>query len=112
MIFTLIINNKHCVRVFFRTDLLRNKNVKTIGEMEAINEENQIEQNSLEKEAAEADASELLQPRWSVITYESVAVSNLTYDEALDWVKKLDEQQISGLCIVTDEAAAKIGNVN
>ena len=71
--------------------------------MEVTNEENQIEENLPEKKA-----SEFSERIWTVVTYESVAVSNLTYDEALNWVKKLDEQKISGLCIVTDEAAARI----
>lgn len=80
-----------------------------ISEMEVKDEENHTENNFSEDKPND---SEFLEPRWSVVTYESVAVSNLTYGEALDWVKKLDEQKISGLCIVTDEAAARIGNTN
>lgn len=76
-----------------------------IGEMEVKNEENHTENNLPEEKT---NASEFTERRWSVVTYESVAVGNLTYDEALDWVRKLDGQKISGLCIVTDAAAARI----
>ncbi len=51
---------------------------------------------------------ELELANWSVITFEGVAVSGLTYEEAHRWLAKLNEQRISGLCIVTDEAAARM----
>lgn len=78
-----------------------------LSEMEVKDTEKQTEEN-----LPEINASEFSEWLWSVVTYESVAVSNLTYNEALDWVKKLDEQKMSGLCIVTDEAAARIRNSN
>lgn len=78
-----------------------------LSEMEVRDAENQTEEN-----LPEIKASEFSERCWSVVTYESVAVSNLTYSEALDWVRKLDEQKMSGLCIVTDEAAARIRNSN
>ena len=53
-------------------------------------------------------AEELELANWSVITFEGVAVSNLTYAEAREWLDKLNGQKISGLCIVTDEAAARM----
>lgn len=53
-------------------------------------------------------ASELQEQRWSVVSFESVAVRNLTYDEARIWLEKLQKQKISGLCIVTDEAADRL----
>ncbi len=51
---------------------------------------------------------ELGEPRWSVVTFESSAANNLTYDEAFQKMQQLKEQNVSGLCIVTDEAAARI----
>lgn len=60
-----------------------------------------------ENEPTEPIYSEMTQPCWSVITYESVAVSGLTYAEALEWVEKLRSQKVSGLCIVTDSAAER-----
>ena len=53
-------------------------------------------------------SGELGAPRWSVVTFESVAVTNLSYDEASKLMEKLRRQKVSGLCIVTDEAAARI----
>lgn len=59
-------------------------------------------------ETPENALDELELPQWSIVTFEGVAMSNLTYKEARDWLEKLNEQKISGLCIVTDEAAARI----
>lgn len=53
-------------------------------------------------------SSELNEPRWSVVTFEICAASGLTYDEAAEEAKKLEAKKISGLCIVTDEAAGKV----
>jgi hypothetical protein len=53
-------------------------------------------------------SSELNEPCWSVVSFESVAVRGLTYADAKSWLEKLEKQNISGLCIVTDEAAARI----
>ena len=50
-------------------------------------------------------ASELTIPGWSIVSFEGVAMSGLSYEEASGWMEKLDRQKISGLCIVTDEAA-------
>jgi hypothetical protein len=61
----------------------------------AMNEENEL-------------TSELNEPRWSVVSFESVAVRNQTYAEAKQWLEKLQKQNISGLCIVTDEAAERM----
>lgn len=53
-------------------------------------------------------ASELSEPRWSVVTFETRAAANLTYQEAVAEMEKLAARKVSGLCIVTDEAAAKV----
>lgn len=52
--------------------------------------------------------SELLSERWSVISFEKCEASGLTYAEAMRRMAELDNQRIAGLCIVTDEAAARI----
>jgi len=85
--------------------------------METENKENQSPEDSMivetkENLSTDAIASELNEPRWSVATYESVAFSGLTYQEALEWVEKLETQKISGICIITDEAAARISGKN
>lgn len=59
-------------------------------------------------EGSENEINELELPCWSIVSFEGVAMSGLTYDEARKWIEKLNEQNISGLCIVTDEAAARI----
>ncbi len=61
-------------------------------------------------ESIEGFGSELQQPIWSVVSFESVAVSGLHYDEAVRWVEKLNSQKVSGLCSVTDEAAGRVSN--
>jgi len=54
--------------------------------------------------------NELNESRWSVVTFERCAASNLTYGEAIREMEKLQTQKISGLCIVTDEAAQRVAN--
>ena len=52
-------------------------------------------------------ASELLESRWSVISFEKCEASGLTYAAALQTMDELESNKISGLCIVTDEAAER-----
>ncbi len=52
--------------------------------------------------------SELNEPRWSVVSFESRAAGSLTYAQATEKLAKLAAQKVSGLCIITDEAAARI----
>lgn len=67
------------------------------------------EQRDAEAAQTETEvSSELNEPRWSVVSFESVAVHGLNYTDAKNWLEKLQKQNISGLCIVTDEAAARI----
>ncbi len=42
------------------------------------------------------------------MSFEKVVEGNLTYDEAVQKMQKLIEQKVSGLCIITAEAAKKI----
>ena len=64
--------------------------------------------------AAEANVSndnyvnELREPRWSVVSFEQCAAKNLTYEEAERKIAELEKQGVSGLCVVTDEAAKRI----
>jgi hypothetical protein len=44
------------------------------------------------------------------VTFENCAASNLTYEEAVEKLKKLEAEKISGLCIITDEAAQRMIN--
>jgi len=66
-------------------------------------------QNSLIS-AVEDESSELNKPCWSIISFEKQQAKNLTYNEALKKINKLKKQNISGLCIITNEAAERITN--
>lgn len=79
-----------------------------IDEMETKHEENEILETAQEVAPAEEVSSELSQPCWSVVTYKSIAVSHLTYDEAVQWAEDLKKQGVSGLCVITDAAAARV----
>ncbi|MEZ5427814.1 MAG: hypothetical protein R2747_16210 [Pyrinomonadaceae bacterium] len=62
-----------------------------------------------EEAASEEDfSSELNEPRWSVVTFEKCVARGLTYDEAFQKMEELRKENLSGLCILTDEAAARI----
>ena len=52
--------------------------------------------------------SELNEPRWSVVSFEICVANNLTYAQAEQKLKELEAAKVSGLCIITDEAAARI----
>ena len=58
--------------------------------------------------SAEDFPSELAESIWSVITFDETAASGLTYDEAVRLRIKLEAEKVSGLCIITDEAAARM----
>ncbi|MCA1623347.1 MAG: hypothetical protein LC768_06555 [Acidobacteria bacterium] len=58
--------------------------------------------------AIETIPSELNEPRWSVVSFEKYLAKNLTYNEAIKKINKLKKQNVSGLCIITDEAAERI----
>lgn len=53
--------------------------------------------------------NELREPRWSVVTFERRAAKNLSYAQAEAKLGELARQKISGLCIITDEAAERVG---
>lgn len=52
--------------------------------------------------------SELDAPIWSVISFEKRVGKNLNYADAAAMLKKLIGAKVSGLCIITDEAAEKM----
>ncbi|HRH40790.1 MAG TPA: hypothetical protein PKY82_04035 [Pyrinomonadaceae bacterium] len=89
-------------------------NLREVDEMSANHEKDQQMETAQEvaPEAAETEyfSSELNQPCWSVVTYKSVAVSRLTYEEAAQWAEDLKKQGISGICVITDDAAARIAD--
>ena len=65
-----------------------------------------------ENDCSEAASSEINAARWSVVSFEECAAKNLTYAEAAAELKHLAARKTAGLCIITDEAAARIENKN
>jgi hypothetical protein len=51
--------------------------------------------------------SELLEPRWSVVSERGCEASGVNYDEAARLVRRLRDDKIHGLCIISDEAARR-----
>ena len=62
------------------------------------------------QEQTEATENELEQPRWAVISFERREGDALTYQQAVQMLKELESQKVTGLAIVTDEAAACIAS--
>lgn len=56
----------------------------------------------------ENSSSELSKPRWSVVSFEKCLASSLTYEQAARKLEGYGAKKVSGLCIITDEAAEKI----
>lgn len=77
------------------------------SEMKKKKKENSGETSAVE-DSGENLPSELDAPVWSVITFEECAANGLTYADAVEKLEKLKAEKVSGLCIVTDEACARI----
>jgi len=52
--------------------------------------------------------NELLERRWSVVSFDKCEASNLTYERAAKKLSELEAAKVAGLCIVTDEAATRM----
>lgn len=57
----------------------------------------------------EAIESELDKPMWSVVSFDQRQAGGLTYKQAVKLLSELDAYDIPGLCIITDEAADRLG---
>ena len=75
---------------------MKKKKKENPGETSAV-------ENSGENLRSELDA-----PVWSLITFDKCAANGLTYADAAEQLEKLKAENVSGLCIVTDEACARI----
>jgi hypothetical protein len=53
-------------------------------------------------------ACELNEARWSVVSFDKMEAAGLSYVEASALMVKLDSYGVTGLCIVTDEAALRM----
>ena len=73
-----------------------------------------VEFSQQQKETVEPRAapgmveSELDQQLWSVISFEKCETSGLTYSEAMAKLNDLERRDIAGLCIVTNDVAARL----
>jgi hypothetical protein len=77
--------------------------------MEAKEKEKVEKVSSAKEKAPKKEVSSQLYERcWSVVNFEACVASGLTYDEAVLEMKKHAKEKASGLCIITDEAAARI----
>lgn len=52
--------------------------------------------------------SELDLPRWSLVSFDACEASGLTFGEAAEMMTAKEAEGVYGLCIVTDEAAARL----
>ena len=75
-------------------------------EQEKIREETGERQT--DENTAEMFLSELAALCWSVVSFDKCEASNLTYEQAEVKIQELLAQKVSGLCIITDEAAERI----
>ena len=76
---------------------------------EAANAQNKELGSAKEQETSNTNStSELREPRWSVVSFETRVAKNLSYEEAERKIAELESQKIAGLCLITDEAAERI----
>lgn len=75
---------------------------------EDLEKKEETTQENEEVSSEETISSELNEPVWSVVSFEKSLKNNLTYDEALELMEKSKAKKISGLCIITDEAAQRL----
>ena len=61
-----------------------------------------------EVESETAVTSEIDEPAWAVVSFDRTEVSRLTYAQAVFVMNELAAQGTTGLCIITNEAAARI----
>ena len=80
--------------------------------IEAQSDEQNVLPPEEENVSTENFPNELREAIWSVVSFDKCEAGNLTYPEAEQKIKELEAQNVSGLCIVTDEAAARIAAKN
>lgn len=68
-------------------------------------------ENSLAAKTLREASSELKERRWSVISFDRTEAISLSYAEAVSKMTGLEAAGVNGLCIVTDEAAARVKTV-
>ena len=78
----------------------------------AVKEKSRKESNDSQNNegVTEMFLSELAALSWSVVSFDRCVAKNLTYEQAEEKIRELAEQKVSGLCIITDEAAERISS--
>ncbi len=51
---------------------------------------------------------ELDEPRWSVVSFDKMEAGGLSYTQASALMRELDSHGVTGLCVITDEAASRM----
>lgn len=59
-------------------------------------------------EISNTENSELNEPLWAVVSFDQVEASHLNYDAATALMAELGQKGVSGLCIITVEAADRV----
>lgn len=88
-------------KVFVETEVMK---------MMTAKKENSKETREAKKNTVSPEdfPNELREAIWSVVSFDRCEAKNLTYAEAEQKLAELDAAKVSGLCIVTDETAARI----
>ncbi len=68
------------------------------------------ESSTKETRNGDQQMSELDLPTWSVVSFDQCEFSGLTFANAIAKMAELESRKVAGLCIVTDDAAARIGS--
>jgi hypothetical protein len=63
-----------------------------------------------ENESDAGSTSELDERRWSVVSFERCEASHLTFADARNKLAELDGAKVAGLCLVTDDVAARVAD--
>ena len=74
----------------------------------SVRSEHIIEDEPADQPQAGKVVCELDQPFWSVISFSQHEAGGLNYRQASRLVAELEHHGVSGLCIITDEAAARL----
>ncbi len=88
------------------------KTMNQTPETENEQSERQANANLREEAATEDFSGDLNAPVWSVVSFDTRLARNLTYHAAIEKLNEFFAAKVSGLCIVTDEAAERIGDNN
>ena len=65
-----------------------------------------------EKKGIATAESELDMPQWSVVSFDKIEASGLTYAAAAKLMAELDAAGSYGLCILTNEAANRMADLD